>query len=197
MDHQLGFFMMAVFWKDLLLVPDARWAAGASWEAGAECSWVHSSPLALLCIVSNPLLFQHWANTVCRPTMHTQTHKQTHLWLFPSLSSSLRNHEVPVVGTKRHPAGWWRQHNFTDVTFSLNLQVPAGTGGAGGQQGGPGGWEGGVSQRGPGAGWGLGLPLHGDVSQEQDHGGWAFRGDRQADGLLPSAGPERGLLPRL
>lgn len=83
------------------------------------------------------------------------------------------------------------------LSLSLISQVPAGAGGAGGQQGGPGGGEGGVPQRGPGARRGLGLPLHGDVGQEQDHGGRAVRRDREADGLLPSAGPEGDLLPRL
>lgn len=80
---------------------------------------------------------------------------------------------------------------------TLCLQVSAGAGGAGGQQGGPRGRAGSVPQRGPGAGRGLGLPLHGDVGQEQDDGGRAFRRDRQADGLLPSARPKRDMLPPL
>ena len=137
--------------------------------------WMCLSPSShsiVHCSKKKKTLLFHLTNTVCRPTMHTHTHtmplSSVSLWLPPAFS--LRYQEVPVVSlcSKTHPAGGRRscisEVHSSDFILSLSFsQVPAGAGGAGGQQGGPGGGEGGVPQRGPGARRGLGLPLHGDV----------------------------------
>lgn len=73
-------------------------------------------------------------------------------------------------------------------------QVRKGSGDPGGEQGGPGEREGGVLQRRPGPGRGVGLPLHGDLGQKQDHGGRTVRRDRSADGLRCPARQRRPLL---
>lgn len=176
-------------------------------DGGPPGSWDSLCLFLSSCSIVNcskPLLFQHLTNTVCRPTKHTHTHTHaaTKFSLFPSCFLPVGIRKFPPVSgcNKTHPAGEkaadfkWR---FLIFLFSLCSQVSAGAGGACGKQGGPGGGEGGVPKRGPGAGRGLGLPLHGDVGQEQDHGGRAVRGDREADGLLPPARPKRGVLPRL
>lgn len=62
-------------------------------------------------------------------------------------------------------------------------QVREGSRDPGGEQGGLGKREGGVVQRRSGPGRGVGLPLHGDLGQEQNHGRRTVRGDRSADGL--------------
>lgn len=73
-------------------------------------------------------------------------------------------------------------------------QVREGSCHPGGEQGGPGEREGGVVQRGPGPGRGVGLPVHGDLCQEQNHGGRTLRRDRSPDGLRCSARQGRALL---
>ena len=62
--------------------------------------------------------------------------------------------------------------------------VRAGAHDPGGEQGGPGGGERGVFRGGQGAGPGLELPLHGDLSQKQGVGRRTVRGDRETDELL-------------
>lgn len=49
-------------------------------------------------------------------------------------------------------------------------QVREGSCDPGGEQGGPGKREGGIVQRRSGPGRGVGLPVHGDLGQEQNHG---------------------------
>lgn len=78
--------------------------------------------------------------------------------------------------------------------FCVCPQVREGSRDPGGEQGGPGKREGGVVQRRPGPGRGVGVPLHGDLGQEQNHGGRTVRRDRSADGLRRPAGQGRPLL---
>lgn len=146
------------------------------------------SPLLLL----NCALLQHLTNAVSRPATHTSSY---FLPQVPGCYCCLRLWQA--TPGRRRGSGKFLLFFFYLLSLSGFLQVPAGAGGAGGEQGGPGGGAGGVSQRGPGAGRGLGLPLYGDLCQEQDHGGRALCRNRAADGFLSPAGPEGDLLPRL
>lgn len=83
---------------------------------------------------------------------------------------------------------------YSHVCVCVCPQVREGSCDPGGEQGWPGERAGGVVQRRSGPRRGVGLPVHGDLGQKQNHGRWTVRWDRSADGLRRPAGQRWPLL---